>query len=116
MEAQGGYRISPSYERVLAELGQIYEAKNHDYGDSFAKIYAKYGLQSTVIRLWDKLLRLETLSERTAKVEDETIEDTLMDIANYAVMTVMEMRENRASDFEQRARAGEGFNVRVRGN
>lgn len=81
------------FRQVVSELGEIYQNKNHDYGDSFAAILHDFGLISTVIRLWDKVLRLQTLSQRDAKVKDESIEDTLMDIANYAIMTVAEMRK-----------------------
>lgn len=70
----------------------LYERKNADYGDSFAVLYGRFGLQSTVIRLWDKLLRLERLSRSDAMVSDETVDDTLIDIANYAVMTLAERR------------------------
>lgn len=70
----------------------MYERKNADYGDSFAVLYGRFGLQSTVIRLWDKLLRLERLSKADAMVSDESVDDTLIDIANYAVMTLAERR------------------------
>ena len=82
------------YKQVVEELQDTYQRKNHDYGDSFAILLNKFGLQSTVIRLWDKVLRLETLCTVDAKVNDETIEDTLRDIANYAIMTIAEKRKN----------------------
>lgn len=81
------------HAEVLHELMDIYEAKNTDYGDSFSKIYQKFGLLSTVIRLTDKINRLETLIQKEAMV-NESIEDTLIDIANYSIMTVMEIRAN----------------------
>lgn len=83
------------FRKVVSELDEIYQNKNHDYGDSFAVTLHNFGLVSTVIRLWDKVLRLETLSQKEAKVKDETIEDTLKDIANYAIMTVAEMRKGK---------------------
>ncbi len=45
------------------------------------------------IRLDDKLNRFKTLSRAGAEqqVSDESIKDTLLDLANYAVMTVLEM-------------------------
>lgn len=82
------------YKQVVKELEDVYIKKNHDYGDSFAIILKRFGLKSTVIRLWDKLMRLETLCKKEAKVQDEGIEDTLKDLANYAIMTVAEMRRN----------------------
>lgn len=82
-----------AYEQVLDELKDIYKRKNHDYGDSFSILYKKFGLQSVIIRLWDKLLRLETLAKEEAQVKDESIRDTLMDLVNYGIMTLAEMKK-----------------------
>ena len=48
-------------------------------------------MTSTVVRLSDKLERLKTLSKQEAKVKDESIQDTVMDIAVYAMLTLMEL-------------------------
>lgn len=77
------------HSEITEELYEIYRAKNSDYGDSFGKLYEKFGLQSSVIRLWDKLNRLETLLGKERKV-DESIDDSLMDMANYCIMTLIE--------------------------
>lgn len=82
---------------ICEELNEIYARKNHDYGDSFGKGYAEYGIVMAVIRLEDKLNRLKSLIKAEALVEDESIEDTLMDLANYAIMTVIE-RERTTAD------------------
>jgi hypothetical protein len=40
--------------------------------------------------------RFKTLTRsETAMVQDESIRDTLIDLANYAVMTVMEMERKK---------------------
>ena len=44
-----------------------------------------------MIRLMDKLERLKALYNSPALV-DESIEDTLLDLANYAIMEVVERR------------------------
>lgn len=75
---------------ICEELNEIYARKNHDYGDSFGKGYAEYGMVMAVIRLEDKLNRLKSLIKAESLVKDESINDTLMDLANYAIMTVME--------------------------
>ena len=79
---------------ITKELAEIYERKNHDYGDSFAKSYAEYGMAMPCIRLEDKLNRLKALTvhSKGQQVNDESVEDTLLDLANYAIMTVIEMR------------------------
>lgn len=79
---------------ICKELNTLYENKNSDYGDSFGKSYKEYGLTMSCIRLEDKLNRLKSLSKsKDQKVNDESIEDTLMDLANYAIMTLIELKE-----------------------
>ena len=70
----------------------MYHRKNHDYGDSFRKSLEEFGLVAAVVRMSDKMERIKTLAKgEEAKVQDEKIRDTLMDLANYAIMTVMEL-------------------------
>ncbi len=78
------------HAQICSELTELYERKNHDYGDSFGKSYTEYGMTMACIRLEDKLNRLKSLNRKTSAVLDESIEDTLMDLANYAIMTLIE--------------------------
>ena len=66
------------HDSSCEELNEIYAQKNHDYGDSFGKGYAEYGMVMAVIRLEDKLNRLKSLIKAEALVKDESINDTLM--------------------------------------
>lgn len=82
------------HRKICEELNSLYERKNHDYGDSFHRTFLEEGLAVSRIRLSDKLSRLKTLTtKRERAVLDETIEDTLLDLANYAIMTVMELKD-----------------------
>ena len=87
------------YERhseITKQLNEIYIAKNTDYGDAFGDTFKKLGIISAVTRIADKTNRLMSLSSKTEaerNVKDETIKDTLMDLANYALMTLIEMEE-----------------------
>lgn len=82
------------HKQICEDLNKIYKKKNHDYGDSFGIGYKEYGLTMPAIRLEDKLNRFKKLglNNLDAQVNDESIEDTLLDLANYAIMTVIEMR------------------------
>ena len=80
------------HREICEKLNEIYRKKNHDYGDSFGKQFEEYGLVSSAIRLEDKLNRFKNLIKNEAQVKDETIEDTLLDLANYAIMTVVELK------------------------
>ena len=87
--------IEPKVARhyaICQKLNQVYKAKNHDYGDSFGDTYKKLGIISAVTRLSDKMNRLMSLAvSHEAQVKDEKIEDTLLDMANYAIMTLIEL-------------------------
>ena len=77
---------------ICQKLNQVYKAKNHDYGDSFGDTYKKLGIISAVTRLSDKMNRLMSLAvKHDAQVKDEKMEDTLLDMANYAIMTLIEL-------------------------
>ena len=77
---------------VCKELNNLYKIKNHDYGDSFGETYKKLGIISAVTRITDKVNRLQSLCTKDALV-DESIKDTLMDLANYSIMTLIELEE-----------------------
>ena len=81
------------FEEITKEMIELYEKKNHDYGDSFGETYQKLGLISAVTRITDKVNRLQSLSTKEQKINDESIRDTLIDLANYAVMTIIEMED-----------------------
>lgn len=80
------------HAEICKEINRLYEQKNHDYGDSFHQTFVEEGMAMARIRLGDKLSRFKTLSRGCEqKVNDESIRDTLIDLANYAIMTVLEM-------------------------
>lgn len=77
---------------ICEEINDLYDRKNHDYGDSFHQTFIEEGMAMARIRLGDKFNRFKTLSRGgDQKVNDESIRDTLIDLANYAIMTVVEM-------------------------
>lgn len=85
-------KLSDSVEQfmdITTNMAKTYAAKNHDYGNSFEQSLDKFGLLAAVVRMGDKMNRIESLSKKEAEVKDESIKDTLLDLANYAIMTVM---------------------------
>lgn len=84
------------HENICKSLNELYARKNADYGDSFGKSFKEYGLTMACIRLEDKLNRIKALSKHEAQVSDESITDTLMDLANYSIMTLVELARNMA--------------------
>ena len=80
------------HAEICKEINKLYERKNHDYGDSFHQTFVEEGMAMARIRLGDKFSRFKTLSRGgEQKVNDESIRDTLIDLANYAIMIVLEM-------------------------
>lgn len=80
------------HEAVCTLLNDIYQQKNAAYGDSFGNTYRELGIISAVTRISDKYNRLKTLARNTEIPQgDEAIADTLLDMANYCIMTYMEM-------------------------
>ena len=79
--------------RITNQMHDTYIKKNHDYGNSFDKSMDEFGMTSAVIRMNDKLERLKTLSKKESMVKDESVQDTLLDLANYAIMTVMYLKK-----------------------
>jgi hypothetical protein len=83
------------HKELLDNLHNLYITKNHDYGDSVHDTYEKYGLISFLVRMEDKLNRVRTLNKNinNIQVPTEKIEDTLLDLANYAILAVLELKE-----------------------
>ncbi len=84
------------FEQVTSEMRELYKQKNHDYGNSFGRSFQKYGLISAITRMSDKWERIDSLCQKQAEVKDESIRDTLIDLANYCVMTIMELDKKKA--------------------
>lgn len=80
------------HSKICNYIHNLYKEKNSDYGDSYSKVRAKYP-EAICVRLNDKLSRLEQLMKQgyEQRVKDEHLEDTLIDIANYAIIELVEM-------------------------
>ena len=84
------------YSNILERMEDTHVRKNSDYGDAAYKGYKKYGPYYFLALLHNKLTRLETLTvdNKTQQVKDESIDDTLLDMANYAVMYLESRHRN----------------------
>lgn len=77
--------------------------KNSDYGNSFEESLDKHGIVASIVRMGDKMNRLEALTDdsRTQQVGSESLLDTLEDLSNYAAMTACWLKGVRAEDGEE---------------
>lgn len=86
------------FREIGKELGDLYEKKNAAYGSAFSDTYNKLGIVSAVTRISDKFNRLCNLVKHPEIDDiDESLEDTLRDMASYCIMTVMAMENDMAN-------------------
>lgn len=73
-------------KQIQATALELFTKKNADYGDAFAK----YGIIGVLMRIEDKIQRCLSISKNgIVLVNDEKIQDTLLDLHNYAAMALM---------------------------
>lgn len=86
---------SDTFESVLDEMRDLHAKKNKDYGDAFHKSFEEFGVTAGVVRLNDKMERVKSLVKNgKAEVKDESLMDTLKDMASYAVMLYVELQRH----------------------
>ncbi len=76
-------------------------SKQHDYGHMNITSFGQSGI---IVRLCDKLSRLENLEGSSAKPRNETILDTLYDILGYCVISRMLAADTFKYDLERKYR------------
>lgn len=75
------------FKEITEQMLQTYIKKNRDYGGAFERGMERDGIISALTRMYDKLDRLHSLKDKDPEVVEESIQDTLLDLANYAIMT-----------------------------
>lgn len=85
--------MDTTFEMVAAEMLNMYQRKNADYGNSFAETIREFGFIPAVARINDKLKRVKNIVKGREMniIKDESLRDNLMDIAVYSVLTIMEL-------------------------
>ena len=83
------------HAKITDEIHEMFVKKNADYGNSFEKSLDEWGLIVSAMRTQEKLDRVKTSLKQELKVKDESVEDSFLDIANYAIMTVMWLRKEK---------------------
>lgn len=89
MEYKSTEELTKEFNEITTSMAKTFVKKNHDYSNSFFESLDKRGLVAALIRMEDKMNRLDSLSERKAQVTDESLIDTLLDLANYSILTSM---------------------------
>lgn len=95
----------PMFHELLEKMRDIHDRKNADYGDgnplgNFLEA-ERFGVSpfiGVLIRLSDKYTRIKSLCKRKnmeGAAKEEAIEDTLLDLANYALLAIVILKEGR---------------------
>lgn len=97
-EMAGSDTHKAAFESVLEEMKELHAKKDKDYGSAFHKSFEEFGVTAGVVRLNDKMERVKSLVKNgKAEVKDESLLDTLKDMASYAVMLYVELK-NKEND------------------
>ena len=85
-----------AFASIVKEITELYAKKNHDYGNSFDESCDKIGTGYPLGRLLDKMNRLIACMGKEDEMQvNESIEDTLTDLACYSVMTLGYLKRKR---------------------
>lgn len=82
-----------AFRAITNKMCNTFEVKNSDYGDSFRKLFEECGMTYAYGHLAEKLERINSLRKNEAKVKGESMKDSLYDLANYAILTIMELEK-----------------------
>lgn len=86
------------FKEITDGMVELYVRKNADYGGSVTQTYQTFGLTSFLVRMQDKLNRLISLNQKgQMQVMDEKIDDTLIDLANYAILAKIERDREKST-------------------
>jgi hypothetical protein len=92
-EMAGSDTHKATFESVLDEMKELHTKKNKDYGSAFHKSFEEFGVTAGVVRLNDKMERVKSLVKNgKAEVKEESMLDSLKDMASYAVMLYVELK------------------------
>lgn len=84
---------SAVFRAITDKMCNTFEVKNSDYGNSFHKLFEECGMTYAYGHLAEKLERINSLRKNEAKVKGESMKDSLYDLANYAILTIMELEK-----------------------
>ena len=83
------------FKEITDKMFETFKAKNHDYGSSFSNLFNECGMTYAYGHMAEKLERVKSLMKDDAKVNGEGMKDSLLDLSNYAILTIMELDKTR---------------------
>ncbi len=93
------------FNRICIDIMTLHQKKNHDYGNAFGDTYQDFAKRNQAMAdgyavglLCNKVGRIKSLVSSEAQVKNESIEDSLIDLASYAIMTLVERRRKESEE------------------
>ena len=93
MGEQSKKTYADRFKEITDKMFETFKAKNHDYGSSFSNLFKECGMTYAYGHMAEKLERINSLRKNEAKVKGESMKDSLYDLANYAILTIMELEK-----------------------
>lgn len=84
-----------AFKAITDKMSDTYKRKNSDYGNSFSKLFEECGMTYAYGHLAEKVERINSLRKNDAKVQGESMIDSLYDLANYSILTIMEIEKRK---------------------
>ena len=84
-----------AFKAITDKMCDTYKRKNSDYGNSFSKLFGECGMTYAYGHLAEKIERINSLRKNDAKVQGESMIDSLYDLANYSILTIMEIEKRK---------------------
>ena len=79
------------HKELTDKIHHLYETKNMDYGDSMHPLFEEYGLTAFLVLFEIKINRIKSLQYKSSHYE--SLEDSLMDLANYSLIALTEIQQ-----------------------
>ena len=94
------------FEETTEQMVSVARAKNHDYSGAAKDAFANFARvedlgictteQGFLTRMTDKLCRIASFVKKgELKVKDESVEDTLLDLANYSILMMAYIKSKK---------------------
>lgn len=97
-------KLESRYAQLHTAIAELHASKNADYGEIGIDPYANFRKASragvspwrgAVVRMFDKVSRIETYCTQ-GELENETVRDSFLDLANYALIACALWEEQQA--------------------
>ena len=81
------------HKAITDAIHKTFKSKRQDYGQTTTMLLKKYGPVSMLTLLYTKLERIDNLTMNNKTPNNESVRDSLLDLANYCIIWLVEMEK-----------------------